>query len=192
MPRPPAGRQQLLAATRTELIGGNGTVDLASLTRRARLSTGAVYHHFGSKSGLLAAIYEDFYDGLKAATADAHLPADATWAVREQVRTRRWVDYHFSDPLAAHMLQRSALDPLLSELEATYLNAMIRSAATNIRRGQRNRELPRDLDADSGAAFVIGGLRHGIAQQLRARPRPSIDRATERLWRLTAGALGAR
>ena len=190
MPRPPVGRQQLLAAARDEIVRGNGSVDLASLTNRAKLSTGAVYHHFGSKAGLLAAIYNDFYDGLKAAIADAHLPADGTWAIRERERTRAWVVYHFDNPLAQYMLDRSATDPLLSELEAAYLQELISTAAVNIRRGQRQGQIPRGVDADVAAAYIIGGLRHGIAQQLRVHPRRTADHATEKLWRLIAATLG--
>ena len=55
-----------------ELVRGNGVLELSALTRRAQLSTGALYHHFGSKSGLLAAVYDDFYHGLRHAIADAH------------------------------------------------------------------------------------------------------------------------
>ena len=60
MARAPIGRQQLLTAARDELVRGNGVLELSALTRRAQLSTGALYHHFGSKSGLLAAVYDDF------------------------------------------------------------------------------------------------------------------------------------
>jgi len=63
-------------------------------------------------------------------------------------------------------------------------------AADNIRHGQEAGELPDDIDADSAGAFVIGGLRHSIAQQLRATPRADPDLAAERLWHLTAAALG--
>ncbi|MDH6194041.1 AcrR family transcriptional regulator [Mycobacterium frederiksbergense] len=56
MARAPFGRQQLLDAARDELVDGNGAIELSGLTRRAGLSTGALYHHFGSKSGLLAAL----------------------------------------------------------------------------------------------------------------------------------------
>ena len=62
MARAPIGRQQLLDAAREELVRGNGVMELSPLTRRAGLSTGALYHHFGSKSGLLMAIFDDFYE----------------------------------------------------------------------------------------------------------------------------------
>lgn len=190
MARAPVGRQQLLDAARDELVRGNGLMELSALTRRAGLTTGALYHHFGSKGGLLAAVYDTFYDGLRHAIADAHLPASAHWGARERMRTRRFVGYHFADPLAPILLNRSALDPQLAELESVHLQNMSDHAADNIRHGQRSGQLPADIDPDGAGAFVIGGLRHGIAQQLRITPSPDPDQVAERLWRLTAGALG--
>lgn len=164
-------------------------MELGALTRRAGLSTGALYHHFGSKAGLLAAIYEGFYTGLRIATADAHLP-DADWGSRERERTRCFVAYHFQSPLAGVLLARIALDAQLSELESVYIQNMSDDAAANIRHGQDLGQLPTDIDPDSAGAYVIGGLRLGVAQQLRTAPRPDPDRVAERLWRLTAGTLG--
>ncbi len=190
MARAPIGRQQLLDAACEELVRGNGVMELSALTRRAGLSTGALYHHFGSKSGLLIAIYDGFYERLREAIADTHLPAGADWATREHERTRLFVACHFADPLAPILLSRATLDPQLPELEAAYLQNLIDNAADNIRHGQQLGQLPADLDPDSAGAYIIGGLRHGIAQQLRTIPAPSHDRVTERLWRLTAAALG--
>jgi AcrR family transcriptional regulator len=189
MARAPIGRQQLLDAARDELVEGNGVIELSGLTRRAGLSTGALYHHFGSKSGLLTAIYDGFYDGLRHAIADGHLPT-GDWATRERDRTHRFVAYHLADPLAPILLNRTASDPQLTELEAAYIHNLIDNAAANIRHGQKSGELPTDLDPDTAAAYVIGGLRHGIAQQLRATPIPDADKATQTLWRFTAAALG--
>lgn len=189
MARAPVGRQQLIDAARAELVDGNGAFELSGLTRRTGLSTGALYHHFGSKSGLLTAIYDGFYDGLRHAIADAHLPA-GDWATRERDRTHRFVAYHLADPLAPILLNRTAGDPQLTELEAAYIDNLIDNAAANIRHGQQTGELSTDLDADTAGAYVIGGLRHGIALQLRAAPTPSADEATRTLWRFTAAVLG--
>ncbi|ODR26065.1 TetR/AcrR family transcriptional regulator [Mycolicibacterium porcinum] len=188
MARAPVGRQQLIDAARAELVDGNGAFELSGLTRRTGLSTGALYHHFGSKSGLLTAIYDGFYDGLRHAIADGHLP-HGDWATREHDRTHRFVAYHLADPLAPILLNRTAGDPQLTELEAAYIHDLIDNAAANIRHGQQLGELPTDLDADSAGAYVIGGLRHGIAQQLRVTPTPSADQATQKLWRFTAAVL---
>ncbi|WP_167473165.1 TetR/AcrR family transcriptional regulator [Nocardia arthritidis] len=189
MARAPIGRQQLLDAARDELVRGNGVMELAALTRHAGLSTGALYHHFGSKSGLLAVIYDDFYNGFLHAIADSHLPADADWATRERERTRRSVAYHCADPLAPILLNRPTLDPQLVELESSYIQTIIANAAANIRNGQALGELSADLDPDSTGAYIIGGFRHGIAHQLRITPTPTPDQVTERLWRLIAATL---
>lgn len=191
MARSPIGRQQLLDAARDELVRGDGVMDLGGLTRRAGLSTGALYHHFGSKSGLLVVIYDEFYDGLVHAIADTHLDLETDWGVHELERTHRFVDYHVADPLAPILLNRAALDPQLAELEAAYLRRISHNAAKNIRRGQALGQLPADIDPDSAGAFIIGGIRHGIAQQLRLTPLPEPEEITERLWRLIAAALGA-
>lgn len=192
MARAPIGRQQLLAAAREELVRGNGVFELGALTRRAQLSTGALYHHFGSKSGLLTAIYDSFYDGLRHAIADAHLPPEADWGTRERERTHLFVAYHFGEPLAPILLSRAALDPDLAEIDAAHIATISEIAAGNIRRGQGLGQLPADLDAASAGAFVIGGLRRGIDQQIRATPPVDPDQAAERLWRLVAASLGIR
>lgn len=189
MARAPIGRQQLLDAARDELVHANGVIELSALTRRAGLSTGALYHHFGSKSGLLTAIYDGFYDGLRHAIADVHLPS-GDWATRERDRTHRFVAYHLADPLAPILLNRTASDPQLTELEAAYVHNLIDNAAANIRHGQQLGDLSSDLDPGSAGAYVIGGLRHGIAQQLRIAPTPNSDQATQTLWRYTAAVLG--
>ncbi|WP_458689511.1 TetR/AcrR family transcriptional regulator [Nocardia tengchongensis] len=188
MARAPIGRQQLLDAARDELVHANGLLELSALTRRTGLSTGALYHHFGSKVGLLAAIWDDFYEGLSRAIADDQLP-DGDWATRERARTHCFVAYHFGHPLAALLLNQAAPDPGLTEIQAVYIRNLGDAAATNIRRGQATGEIPADLDPDSAGAFVIGGLRHGIGQQLRVLPRPEVDLVAERLWRLTAASL---
>ncbi|AIC72085.1 Putative transcriptional regulator%2C TetR [Mycobacteroides abscessus] len=64
------------------------------------------------------------------------------------------------------------------------------NAGKNIRRGQKLGQLPVDIDPDSAGAFVIGGIRHGIAQQLRVTPLPDPGIVTARLWRLISAALG--
>lgn len=110
---------------------------------------------------------------------------------RTRARTHRFVTYHFADPLAPILLSRTPSDPQLTELDAAYRNDIIDNTATNIRHGQRFGQLPADLDPDSAAAYVIGGLCSGISQQLRANPTPDAEQATQTLWRFTAAALGA-
>ncbi|MFC9894633.1 TetR/AcrR family transcriptional regulator [Nocardia sp. NPDC127579] len=188
MARAPLGRQQLLDAARAELLEGDGQVDLHALKRRSGLSTGALYHHFGSKAGLLVAVYEQFHAGLVAAIADDTLPA-AAWPERERARTHHFVAYHFADPLAELLLNRIVREPELAELETGALARLTAAAGRNIRQGQLDGEIDPAIDADLAGACIIGALRYGIADQLRRNPRPTTDDAANRLWNVIAGAL---
>ncbi|GAB4588045.1 TetR/AcrR family transcriptional regulator [Nocardia sp. IFM 10818] len=189
MARAPLGRQQLLDAARAELLEGNGVVDLHALKRRSGLSTGALYHHFGSKAGLLVAVYERFHAGLVAAIADETLPAGARWGDRERLRTRHFVAYHFGDPLAELLLTRIVLEPEVAELEAGALTRLSASAGRNIAQGQLDGDIDPSIDAELAGACIIGALRYGIADQLRRDPRPTVEEASARLWGVIAGAL---
>ena len=191
MARASLGRQPLLGAARAELLERGGTFELASVARRAGFSVGALYHHFGSKIGLLAALYEEFYRGLTEAVGDDRLPQTPEWRVRERERTRLFVAYHFDDPLAALLLNRAAPDAEIAALESAYLERITDAARRNIARGQLDSQLDPTIDSGSAAAYIIGGLRHGIAHALRpgdAEPDPDV--VTGQLWRLIAATLG--
>lgn len=192
MARAPLGRQQLLDAARAEILAGNGLVDLNALKRRSGLSTGALYHHFGSKAGLLVAIYEEFHAGLVAAIADETLHDAVGWAARERARTHNFVAYYFGNPLSELLLGRISTEPEVAELDAAALARIIESAGRNIRVGQESGELDPSIDAELAGACIMGALRHGIAEQLLRQPRPSVQDSTEQLWRFIAAAVGAR
>lgn len=192
MARAPLGRQQLLDAARAEILAGNGLMDLNALKRRSGLSTGALYHHFGSKAGLLVAIYEEFHAGLVASIADETLGDTVGWAAREHARTRNFVAYYFGNPLSELLLGRISAEPEVAELDAAALARIIESAGRNIRLGQQSGELDPAIDADLAGACIMGALRHGIAEQLLRHPRPSVAESTEQLWRFIAAAVGAK
>ena len=49
-------RERLLSAAQEELIEGQGHLEMQAVARRAQVSVGLAYHHFGSKAGLIAAV----------------------------------------------------------------------------------------------------------------------------------------
>lgn len=189
MPRRPVGRQQLLESARDELLLREGRLDIAAVVRRAGLTTGALYHHFGSRAGLLAAVYDAFYEELDAAITDPGLPT-APWVVRERERTRRLVRFCFSHPLAPLLFRHAEDDPGIAQTARAYVQRMGEAAAQNIRRGQERGELDGRIDAELAGAYLIGGLRMGVGQLLALQSRPSVEQATERLWRLVAATTG--
>jgi AcrR family transcriptional regulator len=67
--RDPELKRALLIATARELFASRGfaTTTTADVARRAGVSEGIVFHHFGSKAGLLEAAAADYGRGLAAA-----------------------------------------------------------------------------------------------------------------------------
>ncbi|HTO05419.1 MAG TPA: TetR/AcrR family transcriptional regulator [Myxococcota bacterium] len=64
--RDPQQKRALLIATARELFASRGfaTTTTADVARRAGVSEGIVFHHFGSKAGLLEAAAADYGQGL--------------------------------------------------------------------------------------------------------------------------------
>ncbi|QBI54103.1 TetR/AcrR family transcriptional regulator [Streptomonospora litoralis] len=58
-----ATRARLLEGARAEILGGDGSLEVAAVARRAEVSAGLLYRYFDGKDGLVAAVVDDFYDG---------------------------------------------------------------------------------------------------------------------------------
>lgn len=177
-----ATRQRLLDAAETELIERDGALEVATVAARAGVSVGLLYRYFGSKAGLVAAVVDDFYERLLAATAVAREAGD-TWAERERRRTELSVDFHYREPLARVILSRLAREPEVAALEVRRLEHLVTDAARSVLRGQRRGELPQDLDSRTVGAMLIGGFRVSIAEALSRETRPDQTKLTDELWR---------
>ncbi|WP_170191751.1 TetR/AcrR family transcriptional regulator [Saccharothrix syringae] len=82
--------------------GGLDAVTIGALTARSGVSNGSVYHHFGSRAGLLAVLYRESFAHCMAALVPALEVGDARKAVRAVVaRYLEWVADH---PGRAHFL----------------------------------------------------------------------------------------
>ena len=57
-------RERLIRAAEQELIRSHGHLEMQAVSKRAQVSVGLAYHHFGSKAGLIAAVVEAFYGRL--------------------------------------------------------------------------------------------------------------------------------
>lgn len=183
MVRLPVARQALLDATRAELVEHARVEDLSSVVNRAGVSTGAVYHHFGSKVGLLTAVYSEFFDGSERAVRAAD-DGPGTWIEREHRRTRAMVEYYFENPLAPVILARSTEHSAIAELESSYLARATAGVVANLRAAQAEGTLAADFDVDLTGAYLVGGLRRALGALLARPTRPSIEAATAELWRL--------
>lgn len=181
-------RARIVGAARQALVDGGGDFELADLARRAGVSVGLPYHRFGSKSGVMAAVVTEFYDGIRRAI-DLGDFADLDWGRRERERLRRLVDCLYGDPLAAVIIASLGRDPVVATLEANLWSGTIEAAARNLGKAQKRGQISPDLEPTLAAAMICGGVRHAIGLALRDKPRRSQSALVEEIWTFVANAL---
>jgi len=181
-------RTRILAAARAALLAGGGDFELTDLARRAGTSIGLPYHRFGSKSGLIAQVVGEFYDGIWRAVNLADFPA-LDWAEREHERLRRLVEYLYAEPLSQLVISTLGRDPQVAALEASRWDELIDAAARNLEKAQRRGQIARDLDPALTAALINGGIRHAIGLGLAKRTRRPKEAMVAEIWNFVSHAL---
>jgi AcrR family transcriptional regulator len=184
-----ASRTRLIAAATAELIERDGTLEVMSVAARARVSVGLIYRWFDSKTGLVAAVVDDFYDRLDATVFDPDPAPGGTWAERERKRTELAVAFHYDDPLAHVVLSRLAREPQVASIEADRVDRHVSAATRNLERGQKRGEIPKDLDPELVGAMVLGGIREVLRHALARDPRPAREPVIDELWRFIVAAV---
>jgi len=182
-------RQSLIAAAQAELITGHGHLEMQAVARRAKVSVGLAYHHFGSKSGLIAAVVEAFYAELNAAAFDnAAFPAD-NWADREKARIGAYVAFHYTHPFAPLVIGALSRSPEVLDVETAFTNQTLTGGEAMIRAAQRDGIVRPDLDPALTIALMSGGIRQAMLGALTREDRPAPDALTEAIWSFMAAAL---
>lgn len=184
---PEATRTRLVEAAAAALIANDGALEMADVAARAGAAAGLAYHYFGSKSGLVSAVVEAFYDRYDAVTNRRMDPRE-NWAIRERRRLGEVVDFLYTDPLAPVVLGRLGRAPEVAAVEAGRQRAMIELAAHNIENGQRSGEIAAEVDPLIAGAAILGGIRQASALALETPGRISRKALAENLWTFIAGA----
>jgi AcrR family transcriptional regulator len=175
-------RRNLLDAATAVIIDGNGDFEIGAVAARAGVSVGLIYHHFGSKAGLIAAVVEDFYDRYDAEVMDVHPLPGADWPQRERERGKRVIDFHYRDALAPIVFSRLAREPEAAAVEARRVGRHVSVGTRNIRLGQKEGVIPAHLDPNLLVAMMMGGLHRALGEALARRPRPSQPWLEKEIW----------
>lgn len=183
-------RARLIEAAREELVQRAGVLEVDSVARRAGLSVGAIYRHFDSRAGLIAAVVNDFYSRYRSEALEINPAPGASYAVRERKRTELSVAFHYNDPLAPIILSSLHLDAEIAIRETTQIAEMINLATEVMKLGQKRGEIPVERDARFIGAMVIGGMRHVLSVALGSEPPIPQQTTTTQLWALTAAIMG--
>jgi len=183
-------RKKLISAAQQELIEGHGHLEMQGVARRAGVSVGLAYHHFGSKAGLVAAVVEAFYALLdEAAFGGARLSA-ANWADRERERIDAVLAFHYSHPLA-WLVVVGALSraPEVMDVETGFINRQLADGERMLRSAQDAGILPTDIDPRLTIALMMGGIRQAMIGALASDDRPDRSKLTDDIWRFMSAAL---
>ena len=182
-------RQRLVEAATAELAD-TGSFEVAAVARRAGVSAGLPYRYFGTRTGLLVAVVDAFYQRFCDAIALRHYDAP-TWAGRERQRITDWVDFLYREPVAPVILAGLG-EGELATARGRWLQEMSAVGARNMAQGQRDGEIPAGRDPEYLAAATIGGTNAVVAVCLTRDPRPPADAVTDQLWSFVSGAVGLR
>jgi AcrR family transcriptional regulator len=182
-------RERLLGAAEEELIQGQGHLEMQAVARRAQLSIGLAYHHFGSKAGLIAATVEAFYSRLDAAAFSDFKHASKSWAEREKARIAAAVSFHYTDPFAFLVIGALSRSPEVQDVETAFVRRQLAAGALMLEAAQRANIVALDIDPHLTIALMVGGIRQALIGALMLERRPDPEHLTDEIWAFMAAAL---
>ena len=183
-------RGRILGAAAEELAEA-GELEVARVAARAGVSVGLPFRYFGNRSGLIAAVVEDFHLRLAEAAVYAEF-AGETWQQRERQRVTAWVHFLYEDPLSPVVINGLGGDATVAESWRRRLRLAVEVGSRNIARAQRAGDLPKSNDPMLLAATVLGGVQSAVAIALSTDPRPGEKKVADALWKFVRGAAEAR
>lgn len=181
--------ERLVRAAQDELIQSHGLLEMQAVAKRAKVSVGLAYHHFGSKAGLIAAVVEAFYNRLEEVAFSPSNLFSTDWAGREKERIAAYVSFHYDHPFAPLVVGPLSRAPEVLDVEQAFTRRQLVAGAYNIRAAQRQGVIPAALDPHLTIALMIGGIRQALIGALTGGHRPDRAELTDKIWVFVSGAL---
>ncbi|MBX3505396.1 MAG: TetR/AcrR family transcriptional regulator [Parvibaculum sp.] len=186
---PREARRLIVDAARRELLDGAGDLEMTEVAKRAGVSEGLAYYHFGNKAGLLNAVVKDFYERLDEAVLA--IPYEGpSWRERERARTQEFVRLMYEDPVAPLVVDVVRADPGFASEERERRRRLNLLGARNIAEAQRAGEIDMSLDPALLVSMILGGVTAGINHALSARPPLPLAQAQQEIWSFVLRAAG--
>jgi AcrR family transcriptional regulator len=196
-------RERLIRAAETELIRSHGHLEMQAVSKRAQVSVGLAYHHFGSKAGLIAAVVEAFYSRLDEAvfkepkppaaksfsTKSSAAKSPAGWAQREKRRIAAYVAFHYDHPFAPLVIGALSRAPEVLDVETAFTSRQLGAGALMLQAAQRDGIVQGHVDPHLIIALMIGGIRQALIGALMSKRRPDPAKLADEIWAFMAAAL---
>ena len=189
MTTPITTRERLVRAAQEELIRNHGHLEMQAVAKRAQVSVGLAYHHFGSKAGLIAAVVEAFYNRLDGEVFNDACRPSESWANRERRRIAAYIAFHYDHPFAPLVIGALSRAPEVLDVERAFTNKQLAGGARMIEAAQRDGFVPDRIDPRLTIALMIGGIRQALTGALMNERRPDPEKLTDEIWAFMAGAL---
>ena len=182
-------REKLVDAAQDVLIEGQGHLEMQVVAKRAGVSVGLAYHHFGSKAGLISAVVEAFYSQLSEAVfGDPKWPFKS-WAEKEKGRIGAYVAFHYAHPFSRLVIGPLSRAPEVLDVEAAFTNRQLSGGAKMLISAQDDGVVPMDIDPYLTIALMIGGIRQALIHAMMQTPQTDPGKLTDEIWRFIAAAL---
>lgn len=181
--------ERLIRAAQEELIASHGLLEMQAVAKRAKVSVGLAYHHFGSKAGLIAAVVEAFYNRLEEAAFSPSKLVSPDWSGREKERIAAYIAFHYDHPFAPLVVGPLSRAAEVLDVEQAFTRRQLTAGAYNLRAGQRDGVIPADLDPRLTIALLIGGIRQALIGALTTDQRPDRAELTGKIWVFVSGGL---
>ena len=191
MTTPITTRERLVRAAQEELIRSHGHLEMQAVAKRAQVSVGLAYHHFGSKAGLIAAVVEAFYNRLDEEVFNDSCRPSEGWADRERRRIASYIAFHYDHPFAPLVIGALSRAPEVLDVERAFTNKQLAGGARMIEAAQHDGFVPDHIDPHLTIALMIGGIRQALIGALTSEQRPDSEKLTDEIWAFMAGALRA-
>lgn len=196
--QPDVTRDTILDAAFQEIYRhGFQAASLNNILARTGLTKGALYHHFPTKDALgFAVIDEVVREGLDAMVFAPLRESDTPFAtlleiIRNKAERMDAENVMLGCPLNNLMQEMSPLDETFRSRLNAVMTAWHDTIADALKRGQRQGQVRKDIDADATALFIVSAWEGciGIAKnmQLERTYRTCVDQMAAYVRTLAAG-----
>ena len=182
-PKRGTASERIIIAATSLLVGDEGQLEVDRLAAAAGCSTGAIYHNFGSKAGVISAVTGRYNAKLAELVVPASMPSDrAAWLAAMRAALDATVAFMWGDPLTPVIATETVREAGVAAEAERWLNTHVRLLADQLAAAQAAGHLAAEADVEVLAAGVAGGLRQ-ILRVLVTRPdRPDFAHVRSAAW----------